>query len=67
MGALFKGKVVIVDFLNHLDQSIFVYEGMQKPAMEMSRDELENAYMLQYQLAEFWKLKYNELYVREMK
>jgi hypothetical protein len=59
MGALFGDKEVKIDFINHLDQTAFVFEGLDKPIMEMNREELENAYLLMQQLASFWKLQYD--------
>jgi hypothetical protein len=59
MGKLFEEKDVKVDFINHLDQAGFVYESMQKPVLEMSKEELENAFMLEKQLVEFWQIQYN--------
>jgi hypothetical protein len=63
MGMLFGDNEVKIDFINHLDQTAFVFEGIDKPVMEMTREELENAYLLMAQLANFWK----EMYKREMK
>jgi hypothetical protein len=60
MGMLFGDNVVKIDFINHLDQTAFVYEGMQKTVMEMTREELENAYLLMFDLANFWKDMYKK-------
>jgi hypothetical protein len=62
MGMLFGDSEVKIDFINHLDQTAFVYEGIGKPVMEMTREELENAYLLMSQLAAFWK----DMYKKEM-
>jgi hypothetical protein len=63
MGMLFGDNIIKIDFINHLDQSVFVYEGMQKSVMEMTREELENAYLLMCQWTDFWKT----MYEKEMK
>ncbi len=67
MGILFGDNIVKIDFINHLDQTAFVYEGMQKSVMEMTREELENAYLLMHDLANFWKIAYdNEVKENEL-
>jgi len=67
MGMLFGENVVKIDFINHLNQTAFVYEGMQKTVMEMTREELENAYLLMHDLANFWKIAYdNEVKENEL-
>jgi hypothetical protein len=57
---LFGDKKVIVDFINHLEQSDFVFLSLQKPIDELTREELDNALMLYIQLAEFWRKRYEE-------
>ncbi len=60
MPELFGDKKVIVDFINHLEQSDFVFLSLQKPIDELTREELDNALMLYIQLAEFWRKRYEE-------
>lgn len=60
MPELFGDKKVIVDFINHLEQSDFVFLSLQKPIDELTREELDNALMLYIQLAEFWRKRYDE-------
>lgn len=57
---LFGDKKVVVDFINHLEQSDFVFLSLQKPIDELTREELGNALMLYIQLAEFWRKRYDD-------
>jgi hypothetical protein len=59
MQNLFVGKEIFIDFINHLDQSDFVFLGMQKPIDEMTRCEIENALLMSVQLESFWRRSYD--------